>query len=200
MTVGNVVAIWQNNMKRMLAYSSIAHAGYLLMGVVVMNNQGLAAVMIYFVIYLFMNLGAFYVVMLIANKTGSEDMEEYKGIGPRAPFRDGVAVHLPDVADRPSSDRAGFIGKLYLFAAVLNDGWVWLAVVGALNSVIALYYYVRVLKNMYFEKGEDGPRSPSASRRRRMVLVLVVPVLLLGVYFAPLSDLAQACVRIAGTP
>ncbi|MDH3252125.1 MAG: NADH-quinone oxidoreductase subunit N, partial [Ignavibacteria bacterium] len=79
MTLGNLVAIWQNNMKRLLAYSSIAHAGYMLMGVVVLSNDGVSAVMIYFVVYLFMNLGAFGIVMLIANKIGSEDIEDYKG-------------------------------------------------------------------------------------------------------------------------
>ena len=81
MTLGNLVALWQNNMKRLLAYSSIAHAGYMLMGVVVLSNEGIAAIMLYFVVYLFMNLGAFYVVMLIANTTGSEDIEDYRGLG-----------------------------------------------------------------------------------------------------------------------
>ncbi|CUT08785.1 Proton-conducting membrane transporter, partial [Candidatus Kryptonium thompsonii] len=81
MTVGNIIAIWQNNLKRMLAYSSIAHAGYILMGVVVMQNLGISAMLIYFLAYLFMNLGAFYCVMLVAEKTGSEDIEVYKGLG-----------------------------------------------------------------------------------------------------------------------
>ncbi len=199
MTVGNVVALWQTNMKRMLAYSSIAHAGYLLMGVVVMNNEGLAAVMIYFVVYLFMNLGAFYVVMLIANKTGSEEMEDYKGLGPRAPFVTvSLSIFLVSLTGLPPT--AGFIGKLYLFAAALNDGWVWLAVVAAINSVIALYYYIRVMKNMYFERGEVGPAIAFSLPQKAVLLLLVVPVLLLGVYFAPLSNLAQACVHIVGTP
>ncbi len=199
MTVGNMVAIWQNNLKRLLAYSSIAHAGYILMGVVVMNNQGLAAVLIYFVVYLFMNLGAFFVVMLIANKTGSEDIEDYKGIGPRAPFVTvSLAIFLISLTGLPPT--AGFVGKLYLFAAALNDGWIWLAVAGALNSVVALYYYVRVLKNMYLEKSEQTTPIVFSLPEKAMVLVLVVPVLLLGVYFAPVASLAQASIRIFGTP
>jgi NADH-quinone oxidoreductase subunit N len=183
----------------MLAYSSIAHAGYLLMGVVVMNNEGLAAVMLYFVVYLFMNLGAFYVVMLIADKIGSEDMEDYKGLGPRAPFVTvSLSIFLISLTGLPPT--AGFIGKLYLFAAALNDGWVWLAVVAAINSVIALYYYVRVMKNMYLEKSESTAAVAFSMPQKALVLVLVVPVLLLGVYFTPISNLAQACVRIVGTP
>jgi NADH-quinone oxidoreductase subunit N len=201
MTLGNVVAIWQNNMKRLLAYSSIAHAGYLLMGLVVLNNEGITAILIYFVIYLFMNLGAFYVVMLIANKLGSEDIEDYKGLGARAPFLTvALAVFLVSLTGLPPT--AGFIGKLYLFAALINHGWVWLAVVGALNSVIALYYYVRVLRNMFLRQGaiEKAPALSFGKMQTITTLVLLVPTLLLGIYFSPLVELAQASVRIFGTP
>ncbi|HVN47340.1 MAG TPA: NADH-quinone oxidoreductase subunit N, partial [Bacteroidota bacterium] len=91
MTLGNLTAIWQDNLKRMLAYSSIAHAGYMLMGIVVLSDKGFAAVLIYFVTYLVMNLGAFFVVMLVANKTGSEDISAYKGLGYRMPLA-GIAM------------------------------------------------------------------------------------------------------------
>ncbi len=200
MTVGNLVAIWQNNLKRLLAYSSIAHAGYMLMGLVVLSNDGIAAVMLYFVIYLFMNLGAFYVVMLIANKTGSEDIEDYKGLGSRSPFLAvALAIFLISLTGLPPT--AGFIGKLYLFAALVNHEWVWLAVVGALNSVVALYYYVRVLRNTFLRAGDKpGPALVTTRLEGALVLVLLVPTLLLGVYFTPLVDLAQASVKIFGTP
>lgn len=199
MTIGNLIAIWQNNLKRLLAYSSIAHAGYLLMGVVVMTNEGLTAVMLYFAIYLFMNLGAFYVVMLIGNKIGSEDIEDYKGIGPRAPFLTVcLSIFLISLTGLPPT--AGFIGKLYLFAAALNSGWVWLAVAGALNSVIALYYYVRIMKNMYLEKSEETGVLRFSVLQTALVIALVVPVLLLGIWFSPLASLAQASVKIFGTP
>ncbi len=200
MTVGNLIAIWQNNLKRLLAYSSIAHAGYMLMGVVVLNNEGLAAVMLYFIVYLFMNLGAFYVVMLIANKIGSEDIEDYRGLGARAPFASvALAIFLISLTGLPPT--AGFIGKLYLFAALLNSGWIWLAVVGALNSVISLYYYVRIFRNMYLYT-PSAPSEPLAFARMESVvlLVLVVPTLLLGLYFTPIVQLAQASVKIFGTP
>jgi NADH-quinone oxidoreductase subunit N len=199
MTIGNVIAIWQNNLKRLLAYSSIAHAGYMLMGLVMLSNEGVAAILLYFVVYLFMNLGAFYVVMLLANKLGSEDIEDYRGVGPRAPFLTvSLAVFLISLTGLPPT--AGFIGKLYLFSALINGGWVWLAIVGALNSVLALYYYVRVLRNLFLRDGEQGAAIPLGRLEGAIVLVLLVPTLLLGLYFTPLVQLAQASVKIFGTP
>jgi NADH-quinone oxidoreductase subunit N len=200
MTIGNLVAIWQNNLKRLLAYSSIAHAGYMLMGTVVLSNEGISAILLYFVIYLFMNLGAFYVVMLVANKTGSEDIEDYRGLGARAPFLTvSLAIFLVSLTGLPPT--AGFIGKLYLFAALINHGWLWLAIVAALNSVIALYYYVRVIRNMFLRGGEHEGEGLSFSRLQiATVLVLLAPTLLFGLYFTPLSELAQASVKIFGTP
>jgi NADH-quinone oxidoreductase subunit N len=200
MTLGNLVAIWQNNLKRLLAYSSIAHAGYMLMGVVVLSNEGLAAILLYFVVYLFMNLGAFYVVMLIANKTGSEDIDDYRGIGPRSPFvAVAMAVFLVSLTGLPPT--AGFIGKLYLFAALINHGWVWLAIVGALNSVLALYYYVRIFRNMFLRTGAPAAAPITFGRTQTVtVLVLLIPTLLFGIYFTPLAQLAQASVKIFGTP
>lgn len=201
MTFGNLVAVWQNNLKRLLAYSSIAHAGYMLMGVVVLNNEGISAILIYFVVYLFMNLGAFYVVMLIANKTGSEDIEDYKGIGPKAPFVTvALAVFLVSLTGLPPT--AGFIGKLYLFAALLNNEWVWLAVVGAINSVISLYYYVRVFRNMYLRSDERhvGAALDFSYGQKVIVALLLIPVILFGLYFTPLVEFAHASVTIFGTP
>jgi NADH-quinone oxidoreductase subunit N len=200
MTVGNLVAIWQNNLKRLLAYSSIAHAGYMLMGVVVLGNDGLAAIMVYFIVYLFMNLGAFYVVMLVADKTGSEDIDTYKGLGARAPLvAVAFAVFLISLTGLPPT--AGFVGKLYLFAALINHGWIWLAIVGALNSVIALYYYVRIFRNMFLRPDDQpGGRLTFSAVQVIILLVLLVPTLFFGLYFTPLVDIAQASVGIVGTP
>jgi NADH-quinone oxidoreductase subunit N len=200
MTIGNLIAIWQNNMKRLLAYSSIAHAGYMLTGVVVLNNEGLAAVLLYFVVYLFMNLGAFYAVMLIANETGSEDIEDYRALGPRAPVLTvALTIFLISLTGLPPT--AGFIGKLYLFAALINGGWAWLALVGALNSVIALYYYARVIRNMYLRSSEEAAAPLRfGGMQTAVVMVLLVPTLLFGLYFTPLAELAQASVRMFGAP
>jgi NADH-quinone oxidoreductase subunit N len=196
MTIGNLVAIWQNNLKRLLAYSSIAHAGYMLMGLVVLSNEGFTAVLIYFVVYLFMNLGAFYVVMLVANKTGSEDIEAYKGLGYRSPLIAVVmAIFLIALTGLPPT--AGFIGKLYLFAALINAQWFWLAIVGALNSVISLYYYVRIFRNMFLQDPEDAAEPIRFGFAQVFVLLLLaIPTLALGLYFGPLVSFAQASVII----
>lgn len=195
MTLGNLVALWQTNLKRMLAYSSIAHAGYILMGVVVMNETGYAAVMIYFIVYLIMNLGAFAVVMLLANRIGSEELEDYQGIGYRAPFLSAcMVVFMISLTGLPPT--AGFIGKLEIFTAVLQAGseWIWLLVFGILNSVVSLFYYVRVFRNM-FVRGVDTEEGKEAYEFSPGGLVLVfalaVPTILFGIYWGPIVNWAK---------
>jgi NADH-quinone oxidoreductase subunit N len=196
--LGNLVAVWQNNLKRLLAYSSIAHAGYMLMGIVVLSDKGIAAVLIYFVVYLFMNLGAFYVVMLVANKTGSEDIDSYKGLGYRAPFVSvAMVIFFISLAGLPPT--AGFIGKLFIFASLLDAKWIWLAIVGAINSVISLYYYVRVVRNIFLRDPEAGAeRIVFTIPQIAVVLLLVVPTLVLGLYYSPIVELANASVIMIG--
>lgn len=198
MTLGNLVAVWQNNLKRLLAYSSIAHAGYMLMGVVVLSDKGIAAVLVYFVVYLLMNLGAFYVVMLVANKTGSEDIDSYKGLGYRAPLvAVAMVVFLLSLAGIPPT--AGFIGKLFLFASLIDAQWIWLAIVGAINSVISLYYYVRIVRNMFLRdpEGDSSPIRFSAPQVA-VLLLLAIPTLVLGLYYSPIIELANASVMMFG--
>jgi NADH-quinone oxidoreductase subunit N len=145
-------------------------------------------------------MGAFYCVMLLANRVGSEDIEEYRGLGSRAPFLTvSLAIFLVSLTGLPPT--AGFVGKLYLFSALISDGWIWLAVAGALNSVISLYYYVRVIRNMFLRPGE-GDVSPIAfgGLQHALILLLLVPTLLFGVYFAPLLTLAQNSVLMLGRP
>lgn len=198
MTLGNLVALWQNNLKRMLAYSSIAHAGYMLLGLVVLSNQGIAAVMIYFVVYLFMNLGAFYCVMIIANQIGSEDIDAYKGLGYRSPLI-GVAMTLFLLSLTGIPPTAGFIGKLYLFSALISAKWFWLAIIGVLNSVISLYYYIRVLRNMFLRDPESSAQAIRFSPIQIAILfILLIPTLLIGLYFTPLVEYAQASVSMFG--
>ncbi len=198
MTLGNLVAVWQNNLKRLLAYSSIAHAGYMLMGVAVLSDTGLTAVLIYFFVYLFMNLGAFYVVMLVANKTGSEDIDSYKGLGYRSPLL-GVSMVIFFIALTGIPPTAGFIGKLFLFVALLDAQWIWLAVIGALNSVVSLYYYVRVLRNMFLRDPDQGSGLIKFSFPQVLVLLLlVIPTLLFGLYYSPIVDWANSSVIMFG--
>ncbi len=196
MTLGNVVAIWQNNLKRLLAYSSIAHAGYILMGVTVMNNIGVAAVLVYFLFYLIMNLGAFYCVMIIANEIGSEDIKDFEGAGYRSPVVAAFfSIFLFSLVGLPPT--AGFIGKFYVFAAAIDAGYIWLAVIGVLNSVVSLYYYVKIMRNMYI-RGLDT----SASRLNTsivnvsVVAILAFLTILFGIYFAPILNWAYHSVNI----
>jgi NADH-quinone oxidoreductase subunit N len=172
----------------------------MMLGLVVLSDEGISAILLYFVIYMFMNLGAFYVVMLVANKIGSEDIEDYRGLGSRAPFlMVALAIFLVSLTGLPPT--AGFIGKLYLFVALLNDGWVWLAVVGALNSVIALYYYVRVLRNVFLRTAEQNAAPLTVGRLEGVIVIaMLIPTLLLGLYFSPLVQLAQASTKMLGLP
>jgi NADH-quinone oxidoreductase subunit N len=200
MTVGNLVAIWQNNLKRLLAYSSIAHAGYMLLGVAALSGAGISAVMVYFVVYLFMNLGAFYIVMMVADKTGTEDIAGYEGLGARSPFiAVAMTIFLLSLTGLPPT--AGFIGKLYIFYALIDARLIWLVVIGALNSVVSLYYYVRVIRGMFLKEPAAGATQLRFSPAEiALTLVLLVPTLALGLYFGPLVEYAQASVSILGLP
>ena len=198
MTLGNLVAIVQKNVKRLLAYSSIAHAGYALMGVVLLSDQGVYATLFYLVVYYLMNIGAFLVVIVVQDLVGSESIDDYKGLIWRAPLPAiAMGVFLFSLTGLPPT--AGFIGKFYLFAALIKGGpgFYWLAVVAIINSVISLYYYARILKAMYFDQqDEKEPASLAVSPYYVVLLIaLVVPTIFLGVYWAPLADLANYSVE-----
>lgn len=191
MSVGNLTALGQNNVKRLLAYSSIAHAGYMLLGVSVFNQAGLAAIVFYVVSYCFMNLGAFLIVMALAEANGGdESIDAFRGLGKRAPVVAAVmTIFLVSLAGIPPM--AGFVGKFYLFAALVKAGTTWnwvLAVVGVLNSVVSLFYYARVIRAMYLEEatstGELGLRQFFGA----VSVALAVPTLVMGVYWAPVYD------------
>ena len=198
MTLGNLCALNQQNVKRMLAYSGIAHAGYILMGLVVLNNDGLRAMLFYIVVYLFMNLGAFLVVVIVANATGREDMEGYRGLAWRGAAIPAVcmAIFLFSLTGLPPF--AGFVGKFFLFAAVIKQGgmFVLLAVVAILNSVISLYYYARVVKTMFLDfpqpDDQEVEMTPSNSALLGFLSCLTV---FLGLYWWPLAFYAAQSVR-----
>lgn len=196
MTLGNFAALWQDNLKRMLAYSSIAHAGFMLLGVAVLSDQGLLAVMIYFLVYMIMNIGAFYIVMLIANKIGSEDINDYNRLGYTSPFL-GVSLTIFMVSLTGLPPTAGFISKLYIFISLIDAQMIVVAVIAVLNSVVALYYYIRVLKHMFINKSEkEVPTINISLNDIVFILILLVPTLLFGLYFTPIVDFAQNCLTI----
>ncbi len=196
MTLGNIVAVWQTNLKRLLAYSSIAHAGYLLLGVLTLNNEGYSATLIYLVVYLFMNVGAFLIVMLISNKIKSDDIDSYKGLGMRSPFI-GITFSLFLISLTGLPPTAGFIGKLYIFSALINKEMILLAVIGVLNSVVSLYYYVRIFRNMFLRESLPTDKEINLTLGEKiLILAFAIPTLILGLYFAPLVEFAHASVSM----
>jgi NADH-quinone oxidoreductase subunit N len=136
--------------------------------------------------------------MLVANKTGSEDIDSYKGLGFRSPFI-GVSMVIFFISLAGLPPTAGFIGKLFIFASLLDAKWVWLAIVGAINSVISLYYYVRVVRNMFLRDPDEnsGPLKFSVPEIA-LVLLLVVPTLVFGLYYSPIAELANASTTMLG--
>jgi len=198
MTLGNLCALNQKNLKRMLAYSGIAHAGYLLMGLVVLNNDGLRAMLFYVVVYLIMNLGAFLVVVIVADATGREDIEGYRGLAWRGAAIPAVcmAIFLFSLTGLPPL--AGFIGKFFLFAAVIKEGGVFviLAVVAILNSVISLYYYAAIVKTMFLDfPTADDPQVEMNVNTSALLGFLSCLTVLLGIYWGPLVNYTNQSLR-----
>ena len=189
MTLGNLVAIQQSSVKRMLAYSSIAHAGYMLMAIPILSGNGVYAIMIYLVMYLFMNLGAFFVVIVVKNKTGGETFEDFRGLGWEMPIV-GIAMALFMLSLTGIPPTAGFIGKFYIFAAVIKAGpaFYWLVFAGAINSVISLYYYMHVVKVMFLEGDSKEKLLFPSFLESTLIITLAVPTLLLGIYWTPIAD------------
>ncbi len=176
MTIGNVVAISQRSVKRMLAYSSIAHAGYALMGVVAATREGGAALLFYLAVYACMNVGAFGVLLALGRRgEPNEHLEDLAGVGFRQPLL-GVAmlVFMLSLAGVPPT--AGFAGKFYLFSAAIDAGWIWLAVLGVVNSVISVWYYLGVVVQMYMVEGTVQPASPFS----RPCLLATIVLALIG--------------------
>jgi NADH-quinone oxidoreductase subunit N len=192
MTAGNLAALKQENIRRMLAYSSIAHAGYLLMGVAVLKPEGagseqFGALLFYFIVYFLMNLGAFFVVHLVTVRTGEETIESYKGLGRRAPFL-AVALTTCLVSLLGIPPTGGFIGKLHLLSEVVEGGLIWLAVVAGINTAISAYFYFKLIKAIHLDKAKDESFPAVAISNRLLVAALVAPLLILGIFFAPVSE------------
>ena len=192
MTVGNVLAMAQRNMKRMLAYSSIAHIGYVLIGFVVGTERGISAMLLYVLIYEFMTAGAFAMVIYLRTETVKGDLiEDFAGLARVRPVAAAaMVIFLMSLTGIPPT--AGFVGKFYLFGAAINSGYIWLAVVAAVNTAISLFYYMRVAMVMYMLES-PGPVSVSSSRSLYAALIFAVfGTLIMGIYPGPFLDLAQA--------
>jgi NADH-quinone oxidoreductase subunit N len=192
MVVGNFIALSQTNIKRMLAYSSIAHAGYALVGIVAWNQIGLSAILFYMLVYTFMNIGAF-AVLVLAGKKGEENLtlEGFSGFGYKRPFL-GVAMCIFLFALMGLPPTAGFTGKFFVFAGALKAGYVWLAIIGVLNSAVSLYYYLRVIVYMYFrDPKEDFAWVSNEIPATVSIILAIAGVLILGIIPGPVMELAK---------
>jgi NADH-quinone oxidoreductase subunit N len=193
MTVGNFFALRQTSVKRLLAYSSIAQAGYLLVGVAAAGRDELAVpgLLLYLAVYLFMNLGAFLGVDAIERQVGSDELDHFTGIGKRLPVSAAVlALSLLSLAGFPPL--GGFIGKTVLFGAALGAGWVWLAVIMGANTALSLYYYVRVIEPMYLRLSPERLLSKEPAALRFALIALAFGTLMTGI-------LPQFWVELAGS-
>jgi len=192
MIAGNFIALSQTNIKRMLAYSSIAHAGYALVGVVAWNQVGMSAILFYMLVYTFMNIGAF-AVLVLAGKKGEENLtlEGFSGFGYKRPFL-GVAMCIFLFALMGIPPTAGFTGKFFVFAGAVKAGYIWLAVIGVLNSAVSLYYYLRVIVYMYFRDPKEDFAWVKLEIPAVVSIVLAIAgVLILGILPGPVMELAK---------
>jgi NADH-quinone oxidoreductase subunit N len=184
MTLGNIVAVLQTNIKRMLAYSAIAHAGYILIGIVANNQTGYSAVLFYLVIYAAMNLVAFGVILSFSQTGDSRvNLDDYIGLGRRAPFAAAaLSLALISLAGIPLT--GGFMGKLYLFSAAIQSKYVILVVIAVLNSVVSVFYYFRLIVYMYMkEPGADMAELEPIGRPIQAIIVIgCILILLLGIH------------------
>ncbi len=180
MTIGNIFALRQTSIKRLLAYSSIGQVGYMLVGVAAAQRSELAVpgMLVYLAVYLFMNLGAFLAVDALERQLSSDDIGQIEGLGRRLPVTAAVlAICLLSLAGFPPF--GGFVGKTMLFGAAIAAGWTWLAIVMLVNIAISLYYYVRVLAPMYFQ-----PSSGASLKREPATLRFVLIVLGIGTFIS----------------
>jgi NADH-quinone oxidoreductase subunit N len=197
MTIGNVAAIAQTNIKRMLAYSSIAHAGYLLVALVAANQLGAVSLLYYLLAYTLMNVGAFGVVILVGRKKDSYlNIYDYSGLGAQHPvLAASMALFMFALAGIPPT--AGFVGKFYIFSAAVQAGYIWLAIIGVMNSLVSVFYYLRITVLMYMKPAEAdlGPVafSPAATA---VVALTAAGVLLIGIFPGFLYDLGVNAVKI----
>jgi NADH-quinone oxidoreductase subunit N len=191
MTTGNVLALAQKDLKRMLAYSSIAHAGYLLVGFVAGDSIAIAGMLFYLLGYAFMNLGAFGVLSLLGKK-GEEctDLSDYAGMGFKYPLIGLVmAVFMFSMAGIPPT--VGFMGKFYIFTAAIKSGFIWLAVIGVINSVISLYFYLRVIVYMYFKESDEAvPLSSPSPTIIAAIFLAAAGVMVMGMFPSGFWDMA----------
>jgi NADH-quinone oxidoreductase subunit N len=188
MTVGNLLTLQQTNIKRLLAYSSVAHAGYTMIGAVALSQLGAASVVFYLAAYIATNLLAFGIVMAFSRVTGLEDIKDYAGMSRRSPWL-GLMMLAAFLSLAGMPPFGGFVAKVFVFAAGVQAGYTWLVVIGIINSIVGVYYYLNVMKFVYlYRMPEQGEEKHPVELTRPYVIaltVLVLGVILIGTVFAP---------------
>ena len=199
MTVGNVAAITQSNLKRLLAYSAIAHAGYVLIGVVAGTERGVTAALVYLSVYLFMQLGAFAVITMLRRRdVVGDELKDMSGLYFRSPAAAvAMLVFMLSLGGIPPT--AGFMGKIWVFGAAIDAGWAWLAVVGVVNSAISLFYYIRVVVFMWVKEEVMGSPIPLGPAMAVALTIAVVGTIGFGLYPQPLFGVAQEAAATLGS-
>ena len=197
MTVGNITALRQDNIKRILAYSSIAHAGYVLVGFAAGNETGTAGILFYMLSYAFMNIGAFAIIILVGKKgEPNGNVMDFAGFGFKHPLLAvAMTVFLFSLAGMPPT--AGFIGKFYLFSGAIQEGYIWLAIIGVLNSAASVYYYLRIMVYMYMkEPTEEFDWLQVSAPIALALMISVAGSLIPGIVPSFILQFAQQAVRL----
>jgi NADH-quinone oxidoreductase subunit N len=201
MTLGNVVAIPQTNIKRMLGYSSIAQAGYLMVGIAAVGLSpaadiiGRSSVLFFLASYALTNLGAFIAIIAISNKLDSDLIDDYSGMGRRAPLL-ALALTLCLISLIGMPPAAGFMAKFYIFSGAVQHGLLWLVVIAVINSVISAYYYLRVVKVMWLGEPVSEEKVPSSGALRLALALSILGVLFLGVIPGFVMRLAEMAAQM----
>ncbi len=195
MAVGNIVALSQTNIKRMLAYSSIAHAGYALLGIITANSEGISSMMNYLFIYAFMNIGAFAVIIMLRSEgIKGEDLSDYEGLSKTHPMAAALMlIFMFSLTGIPPT--AGFIGKLYIFMAAINAGYTWLVIIAVIFSAISAYFYLRVVMYMYMRDPKTELPLTTSFTNGLALAVTTAAVLIIGVFPTMLVEFARAALK-----
>ncbi|MFQ5455691.1 MAG: NADH-quinone oxidoreductase subunit N [Nitrospirota bacterium] len=194
MTIGNVTAVTQINIKRMLAYSSIAQAGYILIGLTVATDAGFASMLLYLLVYTFMNIGAFSIVVMMCRKGNRGDkISDFTGLAKNNPYASAaLVIFLLSLAGIPPT--SGFVGKFYILSAAIESNFIWLAIIGVINSAISVYYYLRVVMVMYMKEPETEITITSSPYLVFALSAMCFATVLIGIYPRPFIEVAKASI------
>ena len=195
MTVGNVLALKQNNIKRLLAYSSISHVGFMLIAFSIISVDSIASILFYLFFYMFMNLSAFYMAIYMSNSYGADNIKDWNGIGHKVPVLSFFMVlSLASLAGLPPT--SGFVGKVYILRNLFADGqFLWLGVVAIINTVISLYYYFRIVKAMYFMENDSLEAKPCSIYIYWIIIIFSAQNIIFYLYWPTLWNLLESIIK-----